>query len=108
MTKYLFGLIIVVLLISCNQGKENKSMLENNTTKGKNHPRFKYYYHTPYGIFDTPTCMEPVLTASCVKHWCIKNPIISKRIFKNKYLTDNFEDNIIGKRMKDIGFYISL
>ena len=86
----------------------SKSSIENGVTKGENHPRFKYYYHTPWGIFDSPKALEPEFTMSKMKKFCIQNTRkIQSNIYKNcTKLQESFGVDCINKTYKELGFYI--
>lgn len=46
---------------------------------GKNHPRFKGYYVTPLGTFDSPAALIPIISLSQMKNFCNNNDrLISK------------------------------
>jgi hypothetical protein len=89
----------------------SKAMIENGTTKGKNHPRHKYFYVTPEGTFDSPAALENIgITLTRMKSWCINcDKKILKSVYeKSTYLQENYHRDIIGKTYRDIGFSILL
>lgn len=89
--------------------KMKQTFAEKGITKGKNHPRHKYFYTTPEGIFDSPAALEHIgITLTKMKSWCIAcNRIILKSVYeKNSYLNKKFDKDIIGKTYKDIGFSV--
>jgi hypothetical protein len=78
--------------------------------KGEKHPRFKGYYITPFGILSSTKDLklkENNIGAMTLLSWCKtnNNTIISKKSYgKSKYLRENFDESIIGKTYKNIGF----
>jgi hypothetical protein len=76
--------------------------------EGKNHWKFKYYYRTPWGIFDSPEVLEPEFTMSRMKNFCINsNKKMYPSVYKNCIkLQETFDKSIIGKTYKEIGFWI--
>jgi hypothetical protein len=91
--------------------KMKQTFAENGTTRGKNHPRHKYFYVTPEGTFDSPAALEHIgITLTKMKSWCIScDRIIIKKVYeKSVYLNKHFDRSIIGKSYKDIGFSVLL
>lgn len=87
--------------------KLSKSSLENEITKGKNHPRWKYSYVTPEGTFYSPYALSPIITSSQLKRMCLQcHLIITERSFiKNKYLVNKYTFNEVkNKTYRDLGF----
>ena len=75
--------------------------------KGKNHPRFKGYYITPLGRFDSPAALIGTISLSQMKNYCNNsNKIIPKKsylcsdYFKSLYTYDEIKDRTYG----DLGF----
>ena len=78
-------------------------------TKGILHPRFKGYYITPWGKFDSlDNAKQPKIGRMTVKRWC-KNPnkVISNVSYSlSKYL-QSLPENPVGKTFSDLGFGFS-
>jgi hypothetical protein len=77
--------------------------------KGENNYRFKGYYVTPFGEFSSShdkQIKENNINDVTLRKWCKHNTIIitKKSYGKSKYLQENFDESIIGKSYKDIGF----
>jgi len=88
---------------------EEHKMKLSDAKKGEKHPQFKGYYVTPFGKFASALdkqIKENNIYDSTVSRWCKNNTtIISKMSYaKSKYLQENFDESIIGKTYKDIGF----
>lgn len=74
--------------------------------KGKDHPRSKYIYITPFGVFDSPEALEPHFTMSKMKNFCIN---CDKRVLPRVYrdcpqLQELFDNTCIGKTYRELGF----
>lgn len=79
--------------------------------KGKNHPRFKGYYITPLGKFDSPAALIGTITLSQMKNYCNNShKIIPKKsylcsdYFKSLYTYEEIKDRTYG----DLGFFREL
>lgn len=75
---------------------------------GKNHPRFKGYYVTPMGTFDSPAALIPIITLTQMKTFCNKcERLISKAAYnKSRFLQLFYAyDDIKDKTYKDLGFW---
>lgn len=77
--------------------------------KGKNYPKFRGYFITPTGKFDS--CADArenlSLSATSIYNYCIvlnDNKITKLSYKKSKYLRRNYDESIIGKTYKEIGF----
>ena len=88
------------------KSKKTKDLL--GLQKGKDHPRFKYYYQTPWGTFDSPKSLEPNLTMSRMKNFCINNSRIftEKVLFGCELLKEKFTTEDVGKTYKELGFSV--
>lgn len=76
--------------------------------EGKNHWKFKYYYRTPWGIFDSPEALEPEFTMSRMKNFCITS---DKKMYPSVYrnclkLQETFDSSCVGKTYKELGFWV--
>jgi hypothetical protein len=77
--------------------------------KGEKNNLFKGYYVTPFGKFTSSIdqqIKENTIGCKAFRRWCKYNDtIISKESYnQSKYLQENFDESIIGKTYKDIGF----
>ena len=75
---------------------------------GKNHPRFKGYYVTPMGTFDSPAALEPIISLSQMKNFCndCSTIITPKAYNKSRFLQLFYAyDDIKDKTYKDLGFW---
>lgn len=72
--------------------------------QGAKHRRFKGYYHTPYGIFESSRLAEhPQISYKAVQKWC-NNPdleITAPFVRSSKFLTKEH----LGKTFKELGFW---
>lgn len=74
---------------------------------GRNHPRFKGYYVTPLGKFDSPAALIPTISLTQMKIYCNDNERnINKKMYNNSlYLKQIYKfDEIKDKTFKDLGF----
>jgi group I intron endonuclease len=77
--------------------------------RGEKYPKFKGYFITPIGRFASYSEVKSKLSlsTSSVYNYCIvmnENKITKLSYKKSKYLTQNYDENIIGKTYKEIGF----
>lgn len=75
---------------------------------GKNHPRFKGYYVTPMGTFDSPAALIPIITLTQMKIYCndCSTIITPKAYNKSRFLQLFYAyDDIKDKTYKDLGFW---
>ena len=82
--------------------------LANGTYKGKNHPRFKGYYVTPMGTFDSPAALIPIITLTQMKIYCndCSTIITPKAYNKSRFLQLFYAyDDIKDKTYEDLGFW---
>ena len=82
--------------------------LLNETFKGKNHPRFKGYYVTPMGTFDSPAALIPIITLTQMKIYCNDcETIITHAAYnKSRFLQLFYEyEEIKDRTYKDLGFW---
>lgn len=96
--------------ISCSlKGKKKPpgfGKLLSKSIKGKNHHRFKGFYHTPFGKLTASTEVEDRLPNQLVRRWC-KNPdreISFHSYNQNEYL-QSLGIDVVGKTYRDIGFW---
>lgn len=76
--------------------------------KGKNHPRFKGYYITPIGTFESPAALIPVISLSQMKIFCDDcDRLISKAVYNNSRFFQLFYtyEEIEGRTYRDMGFW---
>lgn len=85
----------------CNQISESK--------KGKNNPNFKYYYHTPKGIFESSyqTAEKFNMSYSSIRRWCRTYPdkIITNIIISRSIYLQSLPESPLGKTFREIGFW---
>jgi len=77
-------------------------------TRGKNHPRFKGYYVTPMGTFDSPAALIPIITLTQMKIYCNDcETIITHAAYnKSRFLQLFYEyEEIKDRTYKDLGFW---
>jgi len=92
-----------------NKGKTypyKERILRKNQCMGKNNHKFKGYYITPWGKFESRILASTTLMKSrCISNWCKNsNTIITKNtLSRNKYL-QSLNENPIGKSYNDLGF----
>ena len=75
---------------------------------GKNHPRFKGYYMTPLGRFDSPAALIPIISLTQMKMFCDKcDRLISRASYNNSRFLQLFYtyDEIKDRTYEDIGFW---
>jgi hypothetical protein len=95
-----------------NKGKQRSEETRKKLSeahKGEKNPQFKGYYITPFGEFATSVdqqIKENNIDRTTLRKWCkTNNTIITKNSYvQSKYLQENFDESIIGKTYKDIGF----
>jgi hypothetical protein len=84
-----------------------KTRKERHVGEGKNHWKFKRYYVTPLGTFDSPEALEPIISMTRIKMWC-QNPnkkILKLHFNRCEWLQDNYTWEFLhGKTFGDIGF----
>lgn len=76
--------------------------------KGKNHPRFKGYYITPIGTFESPAALTPIISLSQMKIFCNDcDRLISKASYNNSRFFQLFYtyEEIEGRTYRDMGFW---
>ena len=76
--------------------------------KGEKHPRFKGYYVTPMGKFDSPAALYPTITLTQMKIYCNdSHRIITKNAYsKSEYLKSLYTyEELEGKTYRDLGFW---
>jgi len=84
--------------------KSRKLFIDRNT--GKNSYRFKGYYVTPYGKFETSRLASTIeISHKAILRWCKDNhkTIIEKSIIHSPYLS-SLPNSPLGKTYKEIGF----
>ena len=82
--------------------------LKNGTYKGKNHPRFKGYYVTPMGTFESPAALIPIISLTQMKMFCDDcDRLISKASYNNSRFLQLFYtyDEIKDRTYEDLGFW---
>lgn len=76
--------------------------------KGKDYPKFRGYFCTPFGKFDSykPVVEKTKCSIRTVYKMCHENDsTITKNSFGlNKYIKENYDETVIGKTYKDLGF----
>jgi len=90
--------------------KISETQNKNKSHVGSNNSRFKYFYHTPWGIYDSPAALEPNFSMTKMKNFCINNNrILSKLVYKNsEKLKNTFNESCIGKTYAELGFGVNL
>lgn len=72
--------------------------------QGAKHRRFKGYYHTPYGVFESSRLAEhPQISYKAIQKWC-DNPVLiitPLMVRFSPYLTQEH----LGKTFKELGFW---
>jgi hypothetical protein len=84
------------------------SILANGSFKGNKHPKFKYWYRTPWGIFDSPAALEPKFTMTRMKMFCLKSDSKLSKVSYNRCseLQELFDTTAIGKSFRELGFWV--
>lgn len=75
--------------------------------KGKLNPKFKGFYITPWGKFESSKLAETnLLSKSSIKKWCIYklDRVISHQSIRQSPYLQHLKDSPLGKTFKDIGF----
>lgn len=91
-------------------GKKRPDHSEKMKSKnGKNYPKFRGYFLTPIGNFESynDVCEKLSVSAYTVYKYCLlenETPVTKLSYAKSKYLKENFCSDIIGKTYKELGF----
>ena len=73
---------------------------------GKNHYRFKGYYHTPHGKLTASTEIEDIIPNHLVRRWCKNSSkIISRSSYSQSDYLQSYGPDIIGLTFEELGFY---
>lgn len=84
-----------------------RSILGSKSVTGHAHPRFKYWYVTPWGIFDSPEALEPDFGMTKMKNFCIRSDRkMLPCVFANcARLQQTFDSSCVGKTYRELGFH---
>jgi hypothetical protein len=92
------------------ESRKKMSEAQKGKRVGEKHPKFKGYYVTPFGTFSSSIdeqIKENNISYVAIIRWCKTNndTIITKMSYaKSRYLRENFDESIIGKTYKELGF----
>jgi len=80
----------------------------NQTNVGEKNGRFKNFYHTPWGVFDSPAALEPEFTMTRMKHFCKKNHRpLTEKVWQNcEFIKKTIPYSDVGKTYKELGFWL--
>lgn len=85
-----------------------QTKLKNGTYRGKNHPRFKGYYITPIGTFESLAALTPIISLTQMKIFCDDcDRLISKASYNHSRFFQLFYtyEEIEGRTYRDMGFW---
>ena len=95
-----------IIKINRNDPRYISGELKSNVI-GINNPCFKYYRKTPWGIFDSPTHLEPQISKYKIEEWCgpKNDQKLSNIVYNNCIkLQETFGPVCVGKTFKELGF----
>ncbi len=79
-----------------------------NSILNKNNPSWKGYWITPIGKFETLKSIDVsngLLSIRQIRDFCKNNRVITKTFYqKSNYLNKTYDNSIIGKSLRDLGF----
>lgn len=91
------------------RAKSSATRREKKIQVGSNNSRFKRFYITPFGKFDSPAALLPKLSLTKMKNFCMNNDrVLIKTVYDScDLLKELYDESCIGKTYLELGFSTS-